>query len=167
MILNNFTPKRDGDDAIIIEGDASNAPQAKKLMAALLLLKDNPEHASKLKDVKIISKVPGCQAPEAVKSFLGGSETQEMANQKFIDSHLPTRLVEREVTSLKSRLQTQVNSFTTAKGDREDRIKQMKDILRDSREHGQSTADAERELEDATIKSGDIIDSKGIKSGGH
>lgn len=143
MTLNGFKPKGNGDDAIVIDGNASNAEQAQKLVAALFLLKGTPPHDAALKDVKIISNVPGCKVPETV-------------NNKFIEKFLPSSLVS-EV--MKTAVQTQVTSFAEVKQNLFEKTHDMKHQLQEARAHAEeSTTSLENTLEE-----GDMVNLKGVK----
>lgn len=168
MMLNNFKPKVDGDDAIIISGKGEIALEAKRLIAALLVLKDQPEYSSKLKNVQIISKVPGCDIPQpsaGTFSFITGKKSQETVNKKFIAEFLPPSLVNQD---WQQRIKQQVGKFEHVKEENKTRVKEMKQALHDGREaEGGPPLSEERKgelaqsIEDETIKPGDKIDLEG------
>ncbi len=167
MTLNNFKPTGKDDDAIVISGNESNAAQGRKLVAALLLLKNHPDHREKMKGIEIISKVPGCEVPKPANrrlSLITGKETQDEANQKFIAKFLPATPDVSE--DRKERLQDQVGQFAKGKTAYFDRVHTMKKALHEGRET-MSTAERQaktQELEDATLKPGDRIDIRGDKT---
>lgn len=168
MILNNFKPKVGRDDAIIISGRKDKALEGKRLIAALLVLKDNPRYATQLKSVQIISNIPGCTLPKPTVgklTFLTGKKSQETVNQEFINKFLPPELVNQDWQEL---IQKQVGKFQQVKTANNERVQEMKQALHNGREaeidapsSEERRAELMRSIEEQTMKPGDKIDLDG------
>ena len=172
MLLNNYTPTGKKGEGILIEGDASNMLQGKRLIAALLLLK---EQHPLLKNIKIVSAVPGCKVPEPADrtfSFIRGKQTQEQANKTFINEFLPAdKIIEPMMTT---QTKKQVESFLAVKALSHARIKEMREEL----QHGRQVAGnkvplsenekaiVQQHITAQTLVPGDKIDLDGKKDPG-
>lgn len=175
MILNNYNPTDKDKQTILIEGNASNATQGKRLIAALLLLKEQPGYHDKLKDIQIVSNVPGCELPKPVNgafSFIKGKQTQEEANKKFINDFLPAGTLADPTT--RAQVQKQVGDFAAVKTISHERVKAMKEVLHHGREidgghvelSEEEKAIVRQRIEDETLLPGDTIDLEGTKTPG-
>lgn len=123
MLLNNFDPSK--GDAIYIKGEARYAEQAKILFALLLRIK---ETCPAFKDITIISHVTGCEGPKPESSMFGlFAQSQEAANKKFIEAHLPARYFPEQ--KMKT-LTEQLTKFSDRKNANVQRLQEMKQQLR-------------------------------------
>lgn len=126
MLLNNFDPSK--GDAIYIKGEARYAEQAKILFALLLRIK---ETCPAFKDITIISHVTGCEGPKPESSMFGlFAQSQEAANKKFIEAHLPARYFPEQ--KMKT-LTEQLTKFSDRKNANVQRLQEMKQQLREGK----------------------------------
>lgn len=125
LLLSNYNPA--AGDTILITGDSRYVAQANRVLAALLLLKEN---YPALKQVKIKSAVVGCDAPQPIPSrffSLTAADDQDSANRRFIDRYLP----ESSVSKVKQEsLQEEVSKFTQVKEARSQGFNEIKQQLR-------------------------------------
>ncbi len=120
MLLMDFDPA--SGETIYITGGAQHAEQAHRLLAVMLRLKQN---CPALKDIKIVSEVPGCVAPVATPARLGlfGGEDLATANAAFITRYLPAAHVSEQ--SMLD-LEDQVSKFMQVKATRNEGFAALK-----------------------------------------